>query len=164
MGDNLPPGVSAGHPHFNPPDMEHDHEWEPHDEMYPVFEDGAAIFVERCRWEHVLNAEPGYEGDMVVTESIPCDEQRTVRFEPVQVRHGDTDYTLVFERNEFEDSDGNLKPPVEQALHDVEVKQDEAEIIDCDPDPEAGHVTVVIGNFKLRYAPGTQTNREGSDD
>lgn len=156
---NYPPGVSAGDPHFNPPDMEHEHVFEPIEDMYPIFEDGSAIFVEQCVWEKALNTEPGYEGDRVVTESIPCEEQRQFRFEPVSVRLREIGYTIP--QDSFVDDEGNLVAPVEQAFHDISgknSKHDDVEILDCDPDPEMGHCKVAIGELGIHYSTAEQSN------
>lgn len=162
MGDNLPPGVSTGDPYFNPPDMAHEHEWES-DEEYPIFEDEAAIFMEQCQWEKVLDTQPGYEGDRVVTNSIPCEEQQRYRFEPVSVRLLEGDYTIT--RDHFEDEDGELHAPVEQALHDLAGKSanhNDITVMDCDPDPEMGNLIVRVSDLEVTYVPTRNTNRSGT--
>jgi len=157
MNGNYPAGVSSGHSHFNPPDTEHNHKWEQDDDTYPVIKDGAAIFVEYCTHETVLNTEQGYR-ETIVTDSIPCEETKEARFEIEYIET--TSGERVYPPNaEDQDSWNELDDSVEEAIIATEratMDEDEEVSIEFDPDPDCGHVTVKWGGNTIRYSPTTQ--------
>jgi len=150
MGGNLPPGVSHSHDYFNPPDMSHDHEWRPVDDA-PILEDGAVIFQEECIWENVQNTEPGYEGERVVTESIPCEETRNIRFEPSYI------WFPSGRGAPARDLPGMSfpMPTTEKALLDVEqaAQEGNVEITTVNPSPNCGKVRVEWNGHTVIYRP-----------
>jgi hypothetical protein len=147
---NYPPGA-ANDPRapYNEPDTSHEHEWVPAEDG-PILEDGAAIFVENCRWEKVLNAEKGYEGDYVVTESIPCDEQRTTRMEAKRAADVERDLMVAIPpKDEYDE----ISPLAEEALCAVELawREDEVNYNEVDPDPQHGHVVAQADEYRVVY-------------
>lgn len=150
--DNLPAGVSNAHPHLNPPDTSHDHEWVPTND-YPIIEDGAAIFVEKCAHETVLDAERGYRGETVVTESIPCEECKSFRFEYESLTTPDGETIELPTVGMF----GSVPEEVENAVLKIERKtrdsNDASPDIEIDPDPTTGEVVVSWNEYTLKYTP-----------
>lgn len=157
---NYPPGVTGGEDYFNPPDTAHDHHFEVTEDS-PIFEDGAAIVREECVHETVLNSEEGYRGERIATETIECDEHNLIWFEPISVLHLESDDIYRKELDEWEDGDGNLLLPVEEALHDADAK--DPEVTAFDPGPQQGKILAEVSGYSIEYAPRTQTNREAAD-
>jgi hypothetical protein len=153
MSGNYPPGVDAGHPHFNPPDTSHDHEWGPSGDSF-VLEDGAAIFTEECMHITPTKVVEGYRGESVVEEGIECEEIRTIRFDPVEITnlasYGDmTNLTI----------DRSAKMSFED-LWDEEIETMEIadangsiEVVDVDPHYRSGQVVVRHDGIEIKYEP-----------
>lgn len=148
---NYPPGVSASTPNapWNEPDMSHEHEWEPIQDASPLFEDGYAMFGERCIWENVQNAERGYEGEYVVTDSIPCEKERWVKFEPTVIAGDD----IIGGEYDVPDPHEELPVWAEDVLVGLEVNPDERTIVKCDPDPDYGRVIVEYDDHTVLFKP-----------
>lgn len=147
---NYPPGTSASDPRapWNDPDMSHDHEWRPIEDESPRFEDGYVMFGERCIWENVQNAERGYEGEMVVTESIPCGEERWVKFEPTTIEPTTSVWTY-----EVPGPHAELPAWAEDVLVGLELNEDERTLLDVDPDPDLGCVVVEYDGYEVTFEP-----------
>lgn len=163
MTGRYPPGTSTRNPNapWNAPDMSHTHEWRPVEEMYPIFEDDAALFVEECKWEKELSTEEGYDGERIVTSSIPCEEQRTIRFEPTVVRVEMGNETAVYPEGEFYTKRGKMATLVQDAFFAINghsANDDDVTIINIDPDRKQGLVVVQKSNYEIQYAPATQSN------
>lgn len=149
MSDNLPPGVTNSHPYFNPPDTDHKHEWMPSND-YPTFEDGAAIFIEECVHETVLGTERGYEGERVVTDSIPCEETRSFRFEYDSLTYPDGKEVDLPPFDEIIESPRDLQEQIIE-IEEAVTQHPEQTIVDVDSDPDNGQVTITYDGYTLRY-------------
>jgi len=148
MARNLPPGVDGSEDYFNPPDMSHDHRWSPL--QGPTFEDGAAIFVRECEWKNVQNAERGYKGETVVTESIPCEKTQRYRFEPSYIWYPSGKGAPIKTINGLD----QLPVDMEHGLIQTEKaaqRGDEDVSIEVDPDPESGSVRVEWNGWTVIY-------------
>lgn len=146
---NYPSGTSAGDPRapWNAPDTSHEHEFREVEES-PIFEDGAAIFREECTHETVLNAEEGYEGETVVTESIPCEEYRLTRLDPTTV-----ELVNVEKEIDVPDEHDDWTQRIHDALIAIEIHADDVTIEDVDPPDgsDDGRVVARCGNFRIIY-------------
>lgn len=145
VGSNYPPGMSkrdfvrAGidQPHH------HEHEWEPDEEHYPVFEDGAAIFIEYC-----LYAE-GRWG-----EGYACEEMRTNRCDVeriIKVREGEPNISYLASEENPRENWGHVERIYEDALVGIEMAKArfrELEILDMDP---PNFVRVQYGDYIVEY-------------
>lgn len=137
---NYPPGVTAGHSHFNPPDRSHEHEWRVvgDDEGF-ILEDGAAIFREEC-----IYAE-GRRGD-----GWECEESRHYRFEysHLSMLKGRSIHLPTIQNWEYvEDDVHEVVMEIEQAWH-----SDKRGIeVEVDPDADDGHVSISYMGYTLNY-------------
>lgn len=144
MAGNLPPGVSPSHPHFNPPDRSHEHLWDGgRADEYPLFEDGAAIFIESCSYVE------GRYG-----EGWQCEETRTTRCEidrVIEIREEKPNITYLASE---EDETWHIGWIIEDALILVETATDSSltiEHIDPPSDLNDGYVEVSIGDYRVIY-------------
>lgn len=144
---NYPPGVSAGTPNapWNAPDMSHDHEWV---KQPPEIIDSRLVFEKLCEWEKPLNVEKGYRGERIVTDSIPCEETKTVAYYPSYIRypngHG-APVTPLWE-------DGPWPVEMESAIIGIERAFEDGEIDPAQYDWEHQETLhVEWGDWKLIY-------------
>lgn len=140
---NYPPGMSkrdfvrAGidQPH------DHEHEWENNNDEWPLLEDGAAIFREKCNY-----AEGRYG------EGWECEETRTYRFEYHSLKL-DTERLIYLP--DISDFDCLLKE-IRDLIIEIETAainhEDEAEILftAC---RDSGEVEIRYKDYILRYEP-----------
>lgn len=138
MGSNYPPGVTAGHPYFNPPDHSHEHHWMP-EVNAPIFEDGAAIFHEECEYA---------EGEW--GEGWQCEETRTYRFEASYIWYPNGQGGPIPHI-----SDGEMPERMELGFANAErdANNMNADHIDVDPHPEDGEVRVENDGWTVVYKP-----------
>jgi hypothetical protein len=102
--------------------------------MTPILEDGAAIFHEQCTYAK------GEHG-----QGWQCEETRTTRFEEVHLRKLRGDKVAVT----YTDIDRAMQiARLEAALIGV---YQHGEIIDCDPDPDVGHVVAEHDGWQVRF-------------
>lgn len=143
-----PPGTSASDPRapWNAPDTSHEHDFE-FRERSPVFEDWAAIFRMECRHRTVLDAEKGYEGEMVVTNAIECEEVRNVRYDASYLWYPNGQGAPVPEPGE------ELPPRMESALIEVEqaAATGDADIITMEPPDIGNRVVVEYDDWRVIY-------------
>lgn len=130
------------------PNREHDHEWEPTENSYPVLEDGAAIFIEECRWAPILNSYSGGEfEDTYYEEGEPCGEERSLRFELQRIGHTDGAPSMpVDDPYDFRE----VVNRIEEAYRDDE---EDVEFRDVDPHEEHGRVVVQVDSYIAYYEP-----------
>jgi hypothetical protein len=144
---NYPPGTSAGDPRapWNAPDHSHDHQWNPSNGDYPLFEDGAAIFVDYCEYSE------GRFGDgwsCEETRSIRCDVERVVK-----VRDGEPNIEYLASE-ESPSMHRHIERVFEEAIVGVEMGTDDSINIEkFDPvnDRGDGYVRVRIQDYILIY-------------
>lgn len=147
---NYPPGMSkrdfirAGidQPHH------HEHEWEPNESDYPLFEDGAAVFSESCRYAE------GRWG-----EGWACEETRWLRCDVeriIKVREGEPNIAYLASEENPGENWGYIERIYEDALVGIEIESarfEELEILDIDPpnDYGDGFVRVRYGDYIVEY-------------
>lgn len=159
MSQNLPPGVTPADidRHFGGPT--HEHEWEPVERDYPILEDMAAIFHERCVWAEVVNTYTDHQRDEIYYEyGRECDETRWRRFDLAYVTEltGEDHQELQLVRDDIdqlEEQGSELFDTVVEIV--IEVEQafpNETEIIEIDPDQ--GQVVIRHDGYELGYGPG----------
>ena len=120
---------------------------------YPIIEDGAAIFIEHCRHETVLNSERGYRGERVVTDSIPCEETRSFRFEYDYLEGPDGNQIDLPSIHNWDDVSAETEEKVLAVERSTWKSNDQNPDVQIDPDPDTGQVVVEHDGFTLRYAP-----------
>jgi hypothetical protein len=165
MSRNLPPGTTPTDidRHFG--GSTHEHEWEPVGREYPVLEDMAALFHERCVWAGVVNTHTDYQRDETYYEyGRECDETRWRRFDLVYVAklsekgqqdaRWDRDDINQLEKQDVETFEAILDTiiSIEQASFDG------TEIVEIDPDPQQGQVVIRHEDHELGYGPGVADN------
>lgn len=147
MSGNLPPGVTAGHPYFNPPDHSHEHRWYPGEKENPMFEDGAAIFRDYCDY-----SEGRYRDEW------SCDETRSIRCDIERVvinREEEPDVTYLASTEDSADGWSYVHSLFERAIEAVECgTENDLQIRHIDPANKYGdgYVEVSIGNYTVVYS------------
>lgn len=146
FGWNYPPGA-ANDPSapYNQPDHSHDHEWEPLERDFPLFEDGAAIFYEKCHYAE------GRYGD-----GWSCEDIRTTRCELdriVKVRDNAPDVAYLASEEDqterYEYIESVFDSFFAHSLNDPCV----GSIVDLDPpsDYNDGFVRLRVGDYIAVY-------------
>lgn len=148
VGSNYPPGTSAGDPRapWNAPDHSHEHEWMPCEPDYPIFEDGAAIFIESC---HYAEGRWGEGWECEEMRSLRCDVERVVL-----IREDKPDVAYLASEEDYHTKWEFIERLYEDALVAVEITDfEEIEILDCDPpnDYGDGYVRVAVGCYEVIY-------------
>lgn len=147
-----PPGTSASDPRapWNAPDRSHEHEWRPQDKENPIFEDGAAIFLDYCDY-----AEGRYG------EGWSCEETRHLRCDVERVvvhRDDEPDVTYLASTEESADGWTYVHSLFEEAIVNVEVGtrngNNELHFEHIDPANEYGdgYVEVSVGKYTVVYS------------
>jgi len=141
-GGNYPPGmtsrdfVRAGidDPHH------HEHEFMPMDSHGPLIEDGAAVFIEECRYGE---GEFGWQ----------CEEQRSYRFEYDCLElldGGEIDLPSIDEWDTVDDELQEVIIAIEEAFLDGDSKADLSSI---HPNPDSGEVAIDYLGYTLVFRP-----------
>lgn len=140
---NYPPGMSgrdfvrAGidQPHH------HEHEWVPCEGENPVFEDGAAIFLEECLY---AEGEYGQGWECEEGRQGRCDVERVVK-----LRDGKPDIVYLASEDKPRERFGVIERIYEDALVAIEMTDYyEIQVLDIDPPSgrRGGHVRVRVGD------------------
>lgn len=138
---------------------QHTHRWEP-DEECPIFEDGAAIFAEVCRWQPT-KAHTDYARDEIYSEPMgpECGEERYIRFDAAYIVEQGRTPTLYHIPDDWSDVD----EVTERAWEAVESGLGEAgltEVVEVDPDPDDGRVVVENADYRLVYAADPEAAKQ----
>ncbi len=138
----------SGPPTSPPPETSfdrHEHEWEPTNEG-PIIEDGAAIFLEQCRYAVTKTVDMGKYGLEDIVVGPECDETRSYRFELANIgRVLPSGERITYLASEF-DRFSHL--PLDDIIVDIEMKGD---VVDVDPDRDSGTVRVEYENWRAEY-------------
>lgn len=126
----------------------HEHEWEPTGRDDPIFEDGAAIFIQSCgyaegRWGEGWACEE--------TRSFRCDVDRIIK-----VREGAPNIAYLSGEENPRENWRHIERVYEDALVGIEMKSsrhEELELLDIDPpnDYGDGFVRVQYGDYIVEY-------------
>jgi len=143
MSGNYPPGVTAAHPYFNPPDRSHDHEWVD-DEL--ILEDGAAIFYEYCRWVPVIASHRGHR-ETIDELGEPCGDTKSIAFEAESVVVENGDRYLV----PAETKDESIIVDLSMMKIEWSWFEDRGEIVKIDPCRESGMVRYSYEGITVTY-------------
>jgi hypothetical protein len=113
----------------------------PCDPDYPIFEDGAAVFIESC---HYAEGRWGEGWECEEMRSLRCDVERVVL-----LREGKPDVAYLASEEDYHNEWRFIERLYEDALVAVEITDfEEIEILDCDPpnDYGDGYVRVRVGD------------------
>ena len=144
---NYPPGVTAGHPHFNPPDRSHEHRWRSQEKENPLFEDGAAIFLDYCDYSEGRHR-----------DGWSCEETRSLRCELERVvveKENEPDVTYLAKTEDPENSWSYIERLFEEAIISVEIgTRDDIHLENIYPANEYGdgYVEVSVGDVRVVYS------------
>jgi hypothetical protein len=133
-----------------PPDpspyQQHNHEFRLTHES-PVFEDGAAIFIEACEWVEILGSVTSERHDETFyNEGAECDETRSYRMELDELyRNGELWLSFPLDRELTTEEEIAIMELAETA------NEGNAVIEELDPDPDDGCVIVSYNNLKIIY-------------
>ena len=129
-------------------DTPHDHECEFEHARgeNPIFEDGAAIFIESC---HYAEGRWGEGWECEEMRSLRCDVERVVL-----IRDDKPDVAYLASEEDYHTKWEFIERLYEDALVAVEITDfEEIEILDCDPpnDYGDGYVRVAVGCYEVIY-------------
>jgi len=155
MSGNLPSGTSAADidRHYGGGIPDHDHEWVPVEEDYPVLEDMAALFCEEYQFAEVVNTHTDYQRDEVYEEhGQECDETRWYRFELayVELPGGNRPDRDKIDRLEME-GDEMFETVLDVVIGVERAFPEDTEVVDIDPDPDVGQVVIQYDGYELGY-------------
>jgi hypothetical protein len=138
---------------FTEPNLSHEHEWEPIPELYPVFEDWAAMFHERCTWEEIVDSHRSKRYDEVFYETgASCEETRNFRFDLAKIDVHDTGEVFDYDDIWADDVDARVE---ELAIGIMEPDSAELEL---DRRLEEGYfLPDVEDSFEVEYKNRTYT-------
>lgn len=95
----------------------HEHEWHPIEDLYPVFEDFAAIFHEKCEWEEIIDSHRSKRHDEIFYEvGASCEKTRSFRFDIDKIE--DLQTGEVVEEDEI--WEGEPTPQAEEWMEELE--------------------------------------------
>jgi len=149
-GSNYPPGTSAGDPRapWNAPDHSHEHEWRPQEKENPIFEDGAAIFLDYCGYSEGRYRD-GWSCEE--TRSLRCDVERVI-----VIRDDEPNITYLTSEKDFNKEWRFIERLYEDALIAVEQAAHSGgdlvlEQIDPANEYGDGYVRVAVDDYKVIY-------------
>jgi len=120
------------------------------DREQPVFEDGAAIFIEVCRWQPT-KTHTDHARDEIYHEPIgpKCGEERRTRMDASYIWYPSGQGAPVPEPGK------ELPERIEEGLIEVEqaAATDDAELVNVDPDPDCGEVRAKYDGWTVVYKP-----------
>jgi len=130
---------------------EHEFEWE-HD---PIFEDGAAIFVERCQYVEILGSHTSERYDETFYNEGPrCEEEQRVRLELTHFRTLTDDWIDVSSWRELDPKYSPIADTVRELLEEIESGRYEIDGMSVYPEPNV--VTVLARGYIVMYGGNEQ--------
>ena len=123
----------------------HDHEWFPIEDT-PMLEDGAAIFMEQCRWAETETIHMGEYGTEEAVVGAECEESRSYRMELAWIEKKIDGAPNIFYLGSELDHFWLI---AEEALIPIETRN--SEITAIDPDKDLGYVVVENSDWRVKY-------------